>query len=157
MTNSSIVSYAIIQVNWEQPNRRDYLDNFVLIVAEAIRQLPHDPITLADVQSQIQNAFGFNLPQNTIKSLLNRVKRRGYIEVSGGTYKRNDLALANLNFREIQQQVLQAHEALIEGLAGFALGSYGITWLPEQAEVALDLYLRENQVTVISLIFGAVL
>lgn len=150
MTNSSIASYAIIQVNWEQPNRRDYLDNFVLIVAEAIRQLPHDPITLVDVQSQIRNAFGFNLPQNTIKSLLNRVKRRGYIEESYDTYKRNDRALANLNFREIQQQVLQAHEALIEGLAGFALGSYDVTWLPEQAEVALDLYLQENQVRLLS-------
>jgi hypothetical protein len=70
MTNSALISYGILKVNWEAPDSKDYLDNFVLIVAEAIRLLPNDIIALADLQTQIKNSFGFNIPQNTIQTIL---------------------------------------------------------------------------------------
>ena len=52
MTNSIIANYAILKFKWEQPDRKDYLDNFVLIVAEVIRQLSNDVITVSEVQRQ---------------------------------------------------------------------------------------------------------
>lgn len=150
MSNSAITSYAILKVNWEQPEQRDYIDNFVLIVAEAIRQLPHDTVVINDVQDQIKNHFHLDLPQNTIKSLLDRVKKRGYIQVKRGTFTRNHSALATLNFREIQQKVIEAHEALIKDLIAFASAPYNIIWSNDEAEEALQAYLQENQVELLT-------
>ncbi len=150
MANSAITSYAILKVNWEQPKRLDYIDNFILIVAEAIRQLPHDTVVIKDVQDQIRNHFHLKLPQNTIKSLLDRVKKRGYIQVKQGTFTRNHSALATLNFRKIQQKVLEAHEALIKNLIAFASVPYNIIWSDDEAEEALQAYLQENQVELLT-------
>ena len=102
MKSSVLASYAILRVNWEQPERKDYLDNFVLIVAEAIRHLPEDIIALSDLQSQIRNRFGLEIPQNTINSLLKRVKKHGYIYVKKGVYSRDKKRLGKLNFKQIQ-------------------------------------------------------
>ena len=146
MVNRAIASYAILKVNWEQPDRRDYLDNFVLLAAEAIRQLPQSAITLADVQCQIQKVFGLDLPQNTIRSLLNRVRKKGFIEIQNGVFLRKDEALANLNFRDIQQKVLKAHDDLIDDLAGFAEVAFHLAWSHEEADVALSGYMQQNQV-----------
>jgi hypothetical protein len=150
MANSLIASFAILKVNWEQPERHDYLDNFVLVVAEAIRQLPYDTVTLSDVQTQIQKASGFLLPQNTIKTLLGRVSKYGYIELKSGTYTRNNHALEKLEFHAIQQNVLRAHEALINELADFASSKYSLSWSPEDTETALLKYLQQNQVELLS-------
>ncbi len=99
MTNSAITSYAILKVNWEQPEPRDYLDNYVLIIAETIHQLPDDIITLSEVQKQLRRSFGLEIPQNTISSLLKRVKKQGYIKVSDG-FIGIDSALRNSTFKK---------------------------------------------------------
>ena len=150
MTSSIIASYAILKVNWEQPERKDYLDNFVLIAAEAVRQLPNDIVTLSDVQKQIRASFSFEIPQNTIGSLLSRVKKYGYITQERGVFTRNNKELAKLNFRGIQQRVLYAHETLLQSLIQFALEKYSLTWSVEQAEKILEKYLEENDVRLLS-------
>jgi hypothetical protein len=102
MRSSVIASYAILKVNWEQPEQKDYLENFVLLVAEAIRHLPKDIIALPDLQSQIKNGFGLVVPQNTINSLLKRVNKKGYIHIKNGTYTRDMKKLEKLDFYKIQ-------------------------------------------------------
>lgn len=150
MTTSAIASYAILKVNWEQPARRDYLDNFVLIVAEAIRQLPDDVVVLAALQTQIRQEFDLALPLNTVKTLLNRVKKAGYVELHAGTYRRNNPALAKLNFHQIQQSVLQAHEELVGDIASFVSSKYRINWSKQEAEDALEKYLVQNQIKLLT-------
>lgn len=150
MKSSVLASYAILKVNWEQPERKDYLDNFVLIVAEAIRHLPEDIIALSDLQSQIRNRFGLEIPQNTINSLLKRVKKQGYIHVKNGTYTRDTKRLEKLNFNQIQQRVIQSYESLIEGIIEFVSENYDTNWTPEDANGALEDCLQENQIKLLN-------
>lgn len=150
MANSALASYAILKVNWEQPDRRDYLDNFVLIIAEAIRQLPSDVVVLADVQRQVKSSFGLDIPQNIIHTLLTRVRRAGYINLRDRTYRKADKALAGLNFRAIQKEALEAYEALIRELRAFGNERYGLHWTYEQADEALLNYLELNQIILLS-------
>jgi hypothetical protein len=146
MTNSAIASYAILKVNWEQPDRKDYLDNFVLIVAEAARQLPHDIVSVLDVQKKIRAVFGLEIPQNTINSLLNRVRRYGYINLDHGVYTRDNSALSKLNFDAIRQRVLSSHESLVSALRDFVEDNYRLKWTSDYSEKALQSYLEEHQI-----------
>ncbi|MDP1624407.1 MAG: hypothetical protein Q8L64_01420 [bacterium] len=146
MTNSAIASYAILKVNWEQPDRKDYLDNFILIVAEAIRQLPQDVVSALDVQKKIRTHFGFEIPQNTVSSLLSRVRRHGYINLDHGIYTRDNSALSKLNFDDIRQKVLSSHESLVGALRGFVADNYKLQWTSDYSEKALQSYLEEHQI-----------
>ncbi len=53
----SIISLAILKVNWDK-KRKDYVDNFVPIVAEAIRLSDHDVVSIPQLQQDIRAKFG---------------------------------------------------------------------------------------------------
>ena len=55
MKSSIITSYAILKENWEQDESEDYLDNFTLLIAEAIKHLSSDIITLSTLQKKIDD------------------------------------------------------------------------------------------------------
>jgi len=150
MKHSTLASYAILKVNWEQPERKDYLDNFVLIVAEAIRHLSTEIISLSELQKQIKSQFELEIPQNTINSLLKRVKKQGYINVDHGIYTKDEKRLDKLNFSKIEQSVRRSYESLIRGLIQFVFEKYEEKWTYNKAEIALEDYLQENQIRLLN-------
>jgi hypothetical protein len=145
MTNSTIISLAILKVNWDEL-RKGYLDNFVPIVAECIRRSSDDVVSLPDVQNDLENLFGLKIPQNVIRAILSKVRKQGYIRAEDRVYKRDLVKLDQLGFHDMQQKVVRMHECLIQSLIEFCSRNYGVTWSEEDAEEALQTYLQNNQV-----------
>lgn len=144
ITNPTILSMALLKVNWDY-SRKDYLENFVPIVAECIRLSQEDVVSLPDLQQQLLTRFGLRFPQNAIRVILRRVGKQGYIRSENRVYMRNPGKLARLQFHDAQQRVLQMHGALIRELVLFCQDESSITWSAEEGEAALQSYLEENQ------------
>ncbi len=140
----SLISLAILKVNWDR-ERKDYLENFVPLVAESLRALSSDAVSLIDLQATVRGNFGLDLSQSSLKTILGRVKKRGYVRLSNGAYFRDPNALAKLNFRDVQRQVLKQHEALVADLRRFASDKYSLGWTVEDAEDALQSYLAGSE------------
>ena len=149
MSSRTIVSLAILKANWDL-QKKGYLDNFVPILAECARILPDEIITVPALQRELKKRFGLDFPQNAISVILKRARKRGYVKVENNIYRRNQEKLDKLNFSQMQRQVIQMHEKLISGLIQFCKRKYGIVWNSEQAEAALQFYLQENEVCIIS-------
>lgn len=141
--NQALISLAILKVNWDV-QKKDYLENFVPIVAESIRLLPAELISLADLQATTKQHFGLELSQNSLKTILERAKKRGYIKQDNKFYYRDMTALASTNFRDVQQRVLSMHEVLITEIRKFSAETYGVQWSIEEADNALQAYLGES-------------
>ncbi|MDA8215795.1 MAG: hypothetical protein M0Z64_11065 [Nitrospiraceae bacterium] len=144
MFNPTIVSLAVLKANWDH-HRGDFLENFVLIVAESIKLLKAEIVTLQDVQNKLKSHFGLNLPQNAIETILKRVKKRGYLRKEREFYKKVHEQLDTLNYHDVQQDVLQKHERLIEKLKDHCNEKFNVVWSQEEADNALQAYLKENQ------------
>ena len=142
MTNPTIVSLAILKVNYDLG--RDYLENFVPIVAECIRLSETDIVSIPEIQSLLRKVFGLRIPQNSIKIVLSRVRKRGFICKYEGAFKRVNENFEKLEFKRIQQEVLVMHEALIEKLIRFCSEKFNITWHTDEAEKAFEQYLDEH-------------
>jgi hypothetical protein len=141
--NQALISLAILKVNWDV-EKKDYLENFVPIVAESVKLLSSDVISLIDLQEAIKTHFGLELSQNSLAVLLQRTKKRGYIKQENNVFYRNTDALNSTNFRTVQQQVLLMHEALITQIREFADETLKVKWSAEDAENALYTYLTES-------------
>jgi len=74
MVNPTIVSLAFIKTNWDL-RQKSYLDNFVPIVAESLRFLKQDIISLQELQESVIQQFGLRIPQNAIEAILKRTKK----------------------------------------------------------------------------------
>ena len=148
---SPIVSFAILQTNWEKDGNKDYLDNFLLIVVEAIKHISGDLVTLSNLQEVLLGQFSLRIPQNTIKILLERANKRHYVYLQNNLYhKAKDLIEEN-SFQEVQNRVLEAHQNLINQLINFVSSRYEIIWSEKQANTALTEYLEENDIRLLDL------
>jgi hypothetical protein len=146
MNTSVLVSFAIIKSNYDLD--KDYLDNFVPFVAECIRVSGEDVINLKDVQDSMKILFGLNLPQNIIKILLKKLHKKRLLRIINGIYYPNSNLISQLNFRDVQGNVLRYHELLINDLISFCSTSYEINWSNEQAEEALISFINANHLIV---------
>ncbi len=149
MVNPTIVSLAFIKTNWDL-RQKSYLDNFVPIVAESLRFLKQDIVSLEELQDSVKQQFGLRIPQNAIEAILKRTKKYKYVQADHDIYKRNDDELAKLDFHDIRQAVIEKHEKLISALRECCNKVWGIKWSEEDAENALQYYLQDNELSIIT-------
>ena len=148
MSNSTIISLAILKVNWDSPESKDYLENFVPLVGESVRLSADDVISIPNLQKDLETRFGLGVPQNALRSILKRLKRHGYVRQENKVLHPVREQLDLLNFAEVQKKVLAMEESLVKNLVSFVLERFHLSWSQAEAEAALLDYLEENQLVV---------
>jgi hypothetical protein len=149
MAGNTVLSYAILKTNWEVKHH-DYLENFVPIVAECIRLLPADVISIQELAQSMQDRFGLKIPQKTLEVLLKRLSSGGYLKAQNYVYYKNEAKLNTLNFERVQKECIRSYEQVVDALCDFANAQYDISWAKKQSEDALLLYLQKYQFRAIS-------
>ncbi len=142
MINPTIVSLAVLKVNYDKG--KDYLDNFLPIITECIRLSETDIVSIPEIQSILRSDFGLSIPQHTIKNILIRVKKKGFIYNHEGAFKKVIEKFEKLEFNKTKKEVLAKHEALIDKLIRFCSERLNITWNTDDAEKAIEQYLDEH-------------
>lgn len=153
MKSNIITSLAILKVNWDEL-RKDYLENFVLLIAECIRQGDTEVISVSTLQTDLKKRFGLFIPQHGIKAILRRVQKLQYIRKENNVYYRNKNELRGLDFKKTQQGVVEKHEKLIASLIRFTASRFDIKWTDTEAESALLGYIEENQIPILTIVYS---
>lgn len=144
-----IGSLAVLKANWDVLHR-DYIENFVLFVAEVLRAAPTPEVSLPEIQAAVADRFGLRMPQGALKTVLQRCAKRGLIKQQNRIYIRNTQPLEALHFDLEQADALRRHSALTEKLQRFCKDRYEIEWTPEQADAALLEYLEERSPVILA-------
>ena len=140
MAQATLVSLAILKVNWDVFGK-DYVENFVPFVAEAVRLSTAAAVSLPELQQSVVDTFGLRIPQHSLKTILVRVAKRKYLHRDAGVFRPNRPELDKLNFQETQQRALMHHRTVVQQLISFCAANYSVDWSVEDAEVALLDYL----------------
>lgn len=144
MNGQAAIGLAILKANWDHMGH-DYLENFVPLVAECIRLTCPDVVSIPDIRHCLSEKFGLEIPQNSINLILKRVRKRGYIRRQNRAYVPVQDKLNELNFKQVQSEVLGKHEGFLRELIRFAEERYGETWSESEAESAFGVLLDESQ------------
>ncbi len=130
----AVSALAVIKVNWD--DNKDYIANFVPVVAHCIRRAEHDTISLPDTQTLVEDTFGLRIPQGALRTILGRMARDGLVSRRHGAYARVPEALEDIDLGAAREDVLRQHAHLVALLVDFA-GRHGREWDEAQAEEAL--------------------
>ena len=136
-----LISLAMLKVYWDT-RRKDYIDNFVPMVAECIRTSEHDVVSIPALQQDVRTVFGLRIPQHNLRIILNRIAKLRLILRKDKVYVRDQDALGQLNFDVVQSSVVAMHEQLIASLRSFARERHQFDWTVEDTEKALHSYLE---------------
>lgn len=129
----AIAALAILKVNWDE--RRDYIGNFVPVVAHCLRESEAQAVSVPELQESVLETFGLRIPQGPLKTILHRAAKDGLVRRSYNVYKPTE-ALAEINLNPARDSVLRQHGHLVQKLVEFATED-GRDWSQEQAEGAL--------------------
>ena len=113
-TSATITSLAVLKVNADRG--LDFMDNFVPFVAETIRQSTTDNVSLPDVQRQLYETFGIQIPRAPLRTILGRAKDQKLVVDDGGVLRPNRAKLELLDFVSVRSNALREHQALIARL-----------------------------------------
>jgi hypothetical protein len=135
----AISALAVIKVNWDDD--KDYIANFVPLVAHCLRHGSQDEISLSETQALIEETFGLRIPQGPLQTILGRMAREGLVRRRHGVYLRVADALEEIDLGSTREDVLRQHAHLVALLVDFA-ARHGREWEEEQAEQALLSYVE---------------
>ncbi len=146
---STVVSLAILKVFWDR--NQDFFDIFVPIVTECIRRADNDVITTPQVQDDLKQKFGLELPHNSIKTILRRVKQKGYLRQENNLYYRNQSKICQneSGFAQIQSQVVGFYESLVSRFIDFCRRKFSVDFDNDTAETAFQEYLKEHELALV--------
>lgn len=156
MVTQTTISLAVLQVNWDR-RKQDYLENFVPIVAECVRLLKHEVISIGELRNELESRFGLRFPQAAINTLLRRLRKRGYVRLEDEIYYRNLDNLSSLDFRKVQQNVVHMHDSLINDMIDYCKKEFGVHWSSDEAENHLLSCLKENDLQIINAVTSGTL
>lgn len=153
MATEAITSLAILLVNWDEG--KDYIDNLVPFLGQCIIDLNPEVVSSPELQEKLHRDYGLRVPQNTIKSILKKAEKRGYVQRMGEAYTPNHEALQKLNFAPKRQELLRQHNALIQKMREFAYESYRLSLSVEESEDMLLSYVRIHDTELLECIVTA--
>jgi len=110
-----IYTYALIKSLYDQGE--DYVDSFWPF---AIKLLPVGRfVDMGSIQRNLKEKFDLEMPLHVLGTVLNRAKRRGYIEQKKKQYKLTEKGLGYLDALESDKEVERRINALLEGMGQF--------------------------------------
>lgn len=142
--NQVITSLAILLVNWDQG--KTYLDNFVPFVGRCIVLLQPEVVSIQDLQQKMLDEFGFRIPQNSLKTILKKSERKGYIHREDNAYIPNYEVLQALDVEPVRQEILRNHDALLQKLIKFASERYSKSFTNKEGERLLLSYIKQHDI-----------
>ncbi|MDR3640245.1 MAG: hypothetical protein P4L39_02875 [Humidesulfovibrio sp.] len=143
MSIDTLVSLAILKVNWDKRGR-DYIENFVPFVAEALRDSGDDVVSLPALQNDLRERFGLDLPLNPLRQVLQRAAKHNYVRRQSGVFYRNPVELSSLNFADVRNSVVSIHDRLLSRLREFVRTERRAEWSEEDAAAAVSEFLADH-------------
>ena len=148
MASTALLGLAFIKVNWDQYGK-DYIENFVPLVAECLSQSNAIVVSLPDLQAKIREAFGLELPINSIDVILRRAAKRRFVELKNGVIYVNKEACDALDLQATRERVNTIHSRVTERLKNYISSKYQQDWTITDTEKVIHDFLRNNSVSLI--------
>jgi hypothetical protein len=113
----AVATLAILKVNWD--DERDYIANFVPLVAHCVRESGAEAVSVAEIQERATATFGLRIPQGALKTILRRACQDGLVRRSNNVYRPTE-ELSAVNLDPVRESVLRQHAHLVDRLRDFA-------------------------------------
>lgn len=108
-----IYSYALIMSFYDQGE--DYIDSFLPFVLGAIK----DSANIKDIQSNLKQNYGIEMPSHVAANVLNRAKRKGHVAYDKERFQLTSQGTHYLGQLETETEVERRLSALINDIAIF--------------------------------------
>lgn len=152
--NRTLLSLAIIRVNWEQ-EKKDYIENFVPLVASLIKKKSYSEIAfeaINEIRNDFENEYGLVLPSSPLFTILNRLSKRKLIIREQGKFVPNYDKINQIDISRKSDEVSREQEKVIKALKEYVLQKHSTPIETSVLEEGLICFLKQHD---LDLLFAA--
>ncbi len=143
-----IIGLAVLKTNWDVLGR-DYVENFVPIVADCLRFSSDEVVSLPKLQEDVQERYGIKLPQNPLRQIVRRATKSGFVRVENGVFYRVLERCNALAVDESRKRVNAVYARTVSRLRDYAQKNHRVTWSESDAEEALAAFLLNDSLAML--------
>lgn len=146
--NKTVTSLAILKVNWDR-FRKDYIESFIPFIATLIKNKDYKIIDVNTVCEDFKQEFGIIIPYYPMISILRRSQDRELIRRDGTNFVPNQEKVNKYDFSKVVHEQQDKQERVINGFVEFSKKNYNIDVPKNNAETAMLLFLKENDLNIL--------
>jgi hypothetical protein len=153
MRDSVLISFAILNTNWEQ-RRRSFVDNFVPFIADCLRRSAQPQVAVPEVQSCLSESFSLDLPAHVIQTILARSKKTGLVRQQGRVLVKSERLAKGVDLGEVRAHIAREYEALLAAFCDYARDEFNEALAIEDADRHLMGYIERRSLPVLRQLMG---
>jgi len=140
----TITTLAVLKVNWDHL-KKDYIENFVPLVVRLINKKQIEVIDdINKISEEFAAEWGLIIPYYPMVSIINRVKKKGFIkQINGKLYPIKE-KIIKADFGDLSEEQVRQQEKVINEFIDYSEKMYDIKLDRNDAERALISFLREH-------------
>ena len=146
--NRTILSLAIIKAHWDK-NKADYIDNFIPLTANLLKEKKYQEVDLNSFQKDFQERYGLNIPINALVTIFNRAKKRDIVYREHGKIYVHREALSDYDLSISSVEAERKFKHLTNQIKDFAEGNYDLEVGVDEIENALLAFLKEHDLDIL--------
>ena len=142
-----LATAAILKANFDQGN--DHLGMFLPFVVDSVASLPHDDFSVQDLKECLRASHGLSIPQETLRILITRAKRKGFLRSEVGRYFRLPKVYEAKPLDLRRDSVTRDHTEIGSAFRSYAAAQSLNLETDEEALLLLISFLAENELAVL--------
>ena len=142
-----LATVALLKANFDKG--KDHLGMFLPFVVDSVANLPRDDFSVHELQECLYDRHGLSVPQGTLRVLITRATRKGFIRREEGRCFRLTKVHTVSDLKPQQDSVIREHEELAEAFLSYAASWKLVLKTHSEALSLLISFLAENEMAVL--------
>lgn len=147
MISKTMTSLAIIKVNSDRG--MDYIESFVPFLVHIIKNKNYKEIDVHKFIEEFEHIYGLIVPYHAMITIINRAKRRGYIEQHHKKYFPVTKKIVEDDFTDITVMQITKYNKVINSFIDFASKNFKKELSFKEAEDALLDFIKDHDVEIL--------
>ena len=142
-----LATVALLKANFDKG--KDHLGMFLPFIVDSVANLPRDDFSVHELKECLYDRHGLSVPQGTLRVLITRATRKGFIRREEGRYFRLTKVRKVPDLKPQQDSVVREHEELAEAFRNYAASWKLVLKTHAEALSLLISFLAENEMAVL--------
>jgi len=138
---TGLYAYSMVRTLYEKG--RDYIDSFVPLVTSVVSQAA----TALDIDAtgaEVKKAFGLDIPQQSLETIITRAKRRGFMRQSSGRISLTEEGQKYVRELESERDVERRINELLESGRAYLEKTSGLVLSVAEIRDSLEMITGEH-------------
>ena len=142
-----LATVALLKANFDKG--KDHLEMFLPFVVDSVANLPDDGFSVPDLQKCLRDTHGLSVPQGSLRILITRATRKGFLRREGGRCFRLQKVHAAADLKPQLNSVTRDHTELGAAFRNYAASRDLDLGTDAEALSHLISFLAENEMAVL--------